>query len=532
MNPKNWSRKLGLGASLLSLSFVWVQTRAHAQEEPALDGGVSVSPPLAPEPGPAPEPLPAVQPAPPPPPPAPPPPPPVEAKPAAAPRWSPVFTGSYFTRYEVRSGYDDLSLSSTTSRPRLLEGDAFYYRVRFGIGTGLIDLGSRIKVGLQFTPQTTGTFGNLSATPNAPTTVMDANLSLHEGYARVQGLYARVDAGRFEMNYGDSVVIGNLDWNELGRTFDGFRSRFSTSSTSAWLDVFATVLDDGRPDVVRGQTLDSSPGISLGDLYFLGAYAGLGPLVGHGLDLDAYALSRVWGDAKEVRLNAQSPVFRREHASDITLGIRAKQRISAFDYRFEGGIQAGRRPGAAPTATTQNPPSTVDSVRARAFHGDLELGANMAADKLRIGAEVIYASGDDAKTKGKNEGWDELYPTAHRTLGLSDAWVQGGQKRTNTLAGLLHLTVSPLKILTLHTDGMMLARPEHSVQYKNQSGLAAAEVDMGGTVTIAKGLKVRTTYALFLPRDKFYTDVLPQPATSHGADPVHFCEVELRYTLD
>ena len=44
--------------------------------------------------------------------------------------------------------------------------------------------------------------------------------------------------------------------------------------------------------------------------------------------------------------------------------------------------------------------------------------------------EGLYASGNDPTTRGKNEGWDELFPTAHKFLGLSDVFAQGGQKRT------------------------------------------------------------------------------------------------------
>ena len=96
----------------------------------------------------------------------------------AAPAWTPVFTGSFFNRYEMRSNYDKQGVS----RGRFLEGDAVFYRARFGIGTGLIDVGKGLKVGLQFTPQTSGVFGALG-----PNTVVDATLGLHEGYTRVQG---------------------------------------------------------------------------------------------------------------------------------------------------------------------------------------------------------------------------------------------------------------------------------------------------------------------------------------------------------
>lgn len=446
------------------------------------------------------------------------------AAPAPSRGWSPVFTGSYFTRYELRSGYDDLGLSSPTARQRFLEGDAFFYRIRFGIGTGLFDVGRDLKVGLQFTPQAAGVFGNL------PDTITDANLGLHEGYLRVQGMHTRVDAGRFELNYGDALVVGNLDWNEIGRSFDGVRARISSPS-DAWLDLFATMLDEGRADSPRGQILDQSPGNVQGDVYFLGAYAAFGPSIAEELELDGYALVRTWAEAQDVRLapnDPMSPSYRRESAAEGTIGLRAKQKIGLFDYRFEGGVQVGTRPGrvnamAMPVATN------AENVKVFAQHADLELGLSFA-ERYRVGLEGIYASGDDPSTS-KNEGWDELFPTAHKFLGLTDAFVQNGSKRTNVASGVLHLTAAAHKSLTFQVDGHVFYRLEESPATYGKDGYAGAEVDAAAVFVLAKGLKLRGTYGIFLPDTGIYQDTLPVPALAQGADPVHFAEVELRYDL-
>jgi hypothetical protein len=536
---------LACASSMLSVA------GAEAQEPPpatAPSGETIIAPPPAVPP--APEPAPVEPPAPPPPPPppivliapAPPPQPPAVAvavpvapPPPVSPAWSPVLSGSYFTRYELRSGYDDLNISSATSRQRFLEGDAFFYRLRFGIGTGLLDLGQGLKVGLQFTPQATGTFGNLTSTPGAANTIIDANLGLHEGFARVQGAHARFDAGRFELNYGDGVLLGNLDWNEIGRSFDGARVRISESPTSAWLDVFATLLDEGRPDFPRGGQLDTSPGIGLGDTYLLGAYGAFGPAITKGLDLDAYSFVRAWGTAKNLRVtpaNAMSPTYRRENATEATFGARAKQKIGLFDYRAEAGVQTGSRPRAVPAVNAMTPATqTVQDVNVLAYHADLELGVSFAEDKFRVALEGIYASGDDPSTPNKNEGFDELYGTPHKFLGLSDAFAQAGQKRTNVASGVLHLTAAATKTLSFQADGHIFARPERSAQFFTQRGFAGGEVDVAAVLLLAKGLKLRGTYAIFMPNSDLYHDVLPAPSVAKGADPVQFCEVELRYDL-
>lgn len=466
-----------------------------------------------------------------------PPPAPVAPPPAASPSWTPVFTGSYFTRYELRSGFDDLNIATPTSRQRFLEGDAVYYRARFGIGTGLLDVGNGLKVGLQFTPQTTGVFGNLPNSPATPNTIVDANLGLHEGYARVQGKHARFDAGRFELSYGDTLVVGNLDWNEIGRSFDGARVRLSADATNAtlpWVDVFATILDEGRPDFPRNGVNDQLSGIGQGDIYFLGAYGAFGPAITKGLDLDLYSFVRAWGPAKGLRTvsgNLMSPTYNRDNATEATFGARAKQKVKIFDYRTELGVQAGSRPRAAPAANATAPVPEVENIDVLAYHADLELGVSFAEDKYRISLEGLYASGDNANSKNKGEGWDELFPTAHKFLGLSDAFAQGGQKRTNVASGVLHLTAVALKQLTFQIDGHVFARPEKSAQFFNERGFAGGELDIGAVLVLAKGLKMRGTYAVFMPNSELYHDVLPSQAVSKSADPVHWAELELRYDL-
>ncbi len=435
----------------------------------------------------------------------------------------PVFTGSYFTRYELRDNYDDMGVSRT----RFLEGDATFYRVRFGIGTGLIDVGNDLKVALQFSPQAAGVFGALG-----PNTVVDATLGLHEGFARVQGKYARFDAGRFELNYGDALLIGNLDWNETARSFDGVRARISDSPSSAWLDVFVTMIDEGR-DPAPGA---AKSGFGKGDIYFYGLYAGVGPAVMPGLDFDLYALGRSWLSQQGLRVSADpaSPLYERKDAHELTLGARAKQKIAFFDYRAEAGYQLGKRPGAAPTLnqmTMMATGSAQKAVEVSAYHADVELGGSLG-DTLRIGVEGIVATGDDLSTKNKNEGFDELYPTAHKWLGLADVFNQAGIKRTNVLSAVLHVTAKATKSLTLQADGHMFSRLEKNGAGKD--GYAASEIDVGAVYTLAKGLKVRGLYAVVLPDSTFYPVASAGGMggmTAGGVNPIHFAEVELRYDL-
>lgn len=426
--------------------------------------------------------------------------------PAPTGAWTPLYTGSFFTRYERRSGYDDLGVARA---PRFVEGDATFYRARFGIGTGLIDTGSRLKVGIQLSPQASGVLGTL------PNTTSDAALGLHEGYVRMQGPFVRADLGRFELNYGDSLVVGNLDWHETARSFDGLRARLASSTDSAWIDVFATLVDEGRPDVTRA--LD-------GDVYFMGLYAGLGPAIARGLDLDAYTLVRAWPQSQGLKLDPTSPTsttYRRDTAGEATLGARATQKVGMIDYRFEGGVQVGSRPDGAPKPGATPAPARQAVRDVLAYHADFELGLHLVPDRLRISAEALYASGDDPSTQGDNEGWDELYPTAHKFLGLSDAFALNGIKRTNVASGVFHVSSTLTPGLTFQADSHLFSRIEKTAVDK---GFAAVEVDVSMSYLLTKGLKLRGLYALFLPSDDAYPNAGSTDAAQYG-------EVELRYDL-
>jgi hypothetical protein len=462
-----------------------------------------------------------------------------------------VYTGSFFTRYELRQGYDNAGVARS---PRFLDGDAFFYRARFGIGTGNIDLGKDIKVALQFTPQAAGVFGT------SPTTLTDLSLGLHEGYLRAGGKYVRIDAGRFELNYGDALVLGNLDWNEIGRSFDGVRSRIAKSPTSAWLDVFATIIKEGRQ-----QPLPPLTKYGDGDQYLLGGYLALGPSITTGLDLDVYLLTQIWGETQRTAKGTAGGVYKREGAAQFTIGARAKQKIKRFDYRFEGGVQAGKRATdlVVVPAGTMGDQTVSKSSDVLAYQGDLELGlalvrgAKPAAtalpgapppvDRLRISLEGMYASGNKPKSASatrdtKNEGWDELYPTAHKFLGLTDAFALGGQKRTNVASGVLHITAVPVTNFTLQADGHLFARVEDTPgaalaptamgMAPMKKGYAGSEVDIGAVYQIAKGLKARALYGVFLPGQSFYPGATAiASAKGKDADPVHYFELELRYDL-
>ena len=388
------------------------------------------------------------------------------AAPSPASESTPIkVTGSFFGRYEARHGYSRMGVS----KGRTLEGDMTAYRARLGIATLPMDLSRGVSASVRFVPQASGSMGQLGST------VEDAALGLHEGYLRLEGQQNYFDLGRFEMDYGDALVIGNLGWHQTARSFDGGRLHLQGCKDSPWVDVFMTQLHEGiSPTDVRN---------GANDLYFAGAYADLGPWVTEGLALDVYELNQIRLRSDNVPLNAADPAAAtgsQQTAIQATVGARAKQTIGIVDYRIEAGYQFGQRAAVG---------SPID---VSAYQVDAEVGISPISP-IRAAIEGFFASGDDPAT-AEGEGWDQLYPTAHKWLGLAD--IIGA--RSNIYGAALHLKGSVTERTTLLADVQTFFRQQH---LDSATPYAGTEIDLLGKYTLGKGVTTSALYALFFPSD-------------------------------
>lgn len=482
---------------------------APETETAAPPAAVAVTPAPAPEP--APEPAPVVAPAPAPvAAPAPPPAAPVVAPappPPPAPAEAPIkVTGQFFTRYEARSGYG--KTSAIRALWRKFDTDAVVYRARLGLKTAALDLGDGFSSYLYFEPQAAGFITSSGG-------LTDPGIGIHQATVNLQTESVKLEVGRFEMAYGDHLVIGSVPWNEVGRAFDGARIKIQPSAESAWVDVFATIIHDGSTGPGRATLLvDDDRAIGAADHYFVGAYAGFGPAIG-GLDLDGYLLSRIWTGGTTAGADGLDQTMPNsvKAAAEVTVGARLKGAADMFDYRFEGGLQFGARKGLVGTAGALGA-VTQDPVDVFAFQVDGEVGVK-PVDGLRLALGGLFASGDDPTTTDKNEGYAHLYPTAHKFIGLSDLL----GPRSNIAGGSVKLQYGFSKSLKLAIDGQAYFRPEDSGA--GDKGYAATEVDTGLVYTVGPGMVFRGTYALVAPNE----DALG------SKDLVHFLEIEFKQTI-
>jgi hypothetical protein len=416
--------------------------------------------------------------------------------------------GSFWSRYEMREGYQEHCLTN----PRLArEGDYVVSRARLALSTTPVDVVGGVNVSATFVPQAAYTWGESTGTN--PTVSDHPLLSLYEGYASAGTRWYRFDAGRFAMNYGDALVIGDLDWNESARAFNGARVHLTPGEKPYFIDAFGTIILDGRATTQQAVS---------GDTYFYGIYAGCGPLVGKNVDLDVYLLALTTERNRKVPLTnpmdmTQTALGRQKSGTVAPFGSRFKGKASVFDWRAEAGVQFGSK-APAPTWVAQRP----DTKTKLAYQLDGEIGLS-PVKAFRLGLEGLAASGDDLATADKDEGYDEMYPTSHKWLGLMD--VMGG--RTNVSSAVLHLAVLPVEPLAIALDGHYFARPELGTDGKH--GGAGGEIDTNVVYTIGKGATLRGLYGVFLPNEDFWSKKAPD--RTNAGTPLHYVEVQFGYVF-
>lgn len=354
-----------------------------------------------------------------------------------------------FTRGEVRRGYALLVDRNAQ--------DFVRYRTQLGVRiTHHFDhnwhVGARVLV-------RAGGYWNVGGN-----SLEDADLSLHEGYTFIGNDRMNFQIGRFEMLYGDQLVIGPVGFHHVGRTFDGGRASFKlTEDGKAFVDVFGTTLGEGSLD---GSTRDELEPLGADDFYFLGVYAGLEGLTPIPGAWDLYALPRIGAGV----------------GTDVTFGTRLNGCADVFCWRGETGFQAGKRP------------TTGDTVSG-AWHIDAEVGVTTDTVLQRAMVGALYASGNNPNTAADN-GWNQLYPTAHKWMGHMDLF-----SRRNVSAAQASVAFQFTETFgaNLKAFNFFINEGPGAGNFGPESGYAGTELNASIQYDIFPILDLFVEYGLFAP---------------------------------
>lgn len=263
----------------------------------------------------------------------------------------------------------------------------------------------------------------------------DTPIFFHQAYGIYQPIdWFKLTAGRQVLSYGDELIIGQADWNNISRSFDALRIR--ADYAFGWTDLFASKLVDLNVT-----------GAGPGDRDFYGIY--------NGWDLGQYLKELdVYGLALHDATNT-SP------SDTLAFGIRAKSKINQFDYRTEWTLEAHSSSG---------------------YQTNVEAGYTLdTAVVPRIAAEYFYASAD----------YNQLFPTAHKWLGYADVL---GRRNVKGIGG--HLSSGLADWLSVQGDYYTFQRVDNGRSaYKLNgttalgNGTASSSDDIGSEVDLTFKIK-------------------------------------------
>ena len=248
----------------------------------------------------------------------------------------------------------------------------------------------RTRLGLSFVPvknlsgliqlQDSRTFGE-----ETNTTSNIKNLDLHQAFFKIENIFdlpVDIKIGRMEVSYGSERFIGAVNWNNIGRSFDGGIATLHFENFS--VDAFA-----------MKEFEKSNPGDSL--------------------DQSIYGVNIDIGKMKNYKIQPFL-IWQRESPTDylsrFTLGTYLKGDLENFVHEIDAAYQFGK-------ILASNKKQTVSSfifTYSASYSFD-------ASTKPFVGAEVDYVSGDNNPFDDKYKSFASLYGTGHKFFGYMDYFV-------------------------------------------------------------------------------------------------------------
>lgn len=340
---------------------------------------------------------------------------------------------------------------------------------------------SRIRLGARMTPlpnlsafvqiQDSRIFGEEKDAAGAYSTLANTrNLDLHQGYLQVDsvfGLPALVRLGRMELKYGNERMIGAVDWNNVGRSFDGGLVRYADGRASA--DLF--VMRVGENHVPPAATTPASAAARRDEGQTLyGAYGTIP--VGDASAVDLYAFYQT---------NMKQTVPGEADLERATLGTYTVLAPSPFKVELEAAYQLGRQ-------------STRDiGAYLLAATGTYLTGAPLVSG-VRGSAEVLSGTPEgvgDART------FDPPFSTAHKFHGWMDYFIT---IPSNTYdRGLFDLNLGLNGALAPQLTYVLRAHNFSLMQSRSGEKSLGQEIDLLLSYRYAKPLGVDLGLSTFIP---------------------------------
>jgi hypothetical protein len=323
-------------------------------------------------------------------------------------------------RWEVRENNFDFD----DSVHALTDDNWFLFRFRLGV---MLKPSSWLKIYVQGQDSREW----LSDRPDFPGQFAaegDDSVDLRQAYLELGDLAVfplTLKVGRQLLSYGDERLIGGVDWNNFGRTFDAVKLRWEEKNWS--LDAFASSVvvptrgQYNHSDLFNGMETDR-------DQVFSGLYFSTSALPFQTTDLYALHL-----------YENSNPRFFPAAIGDtsfVTFGLRIKSKPGFFGPRAESMRVDGKETIDPKGSTPLPPPKSIGfdydaeiafqtgDVRGldlTAFAAHVGLGYTLDVPWMpRLGVAYNFGTGDRDPLDGDIETFQNLFPTNHKFYGQMD----------------------------------------------------------------------------------------------------------------
>lgn len=350
----------------------------------------------------------------------------------------------------------------------------------------------------------------------------EGNTDLHQGYVEMGGKtesgkvggWARV--GRQEIIWGNSRLIGNLDWLPSARSFDGLRGHLDFGKFG--VDAFAVILEFQQRFDVLGPDGEVARRVANNGTQLYGAqiYGNVHPLFNFEVQILGTE-QRPIPSANTRRMSIASP------------GARVFGASHGFNYEAEAHVQGGKSNGLDHLAWAWQANIGYALERVKTAPG-LSLGYAMASGSECTGERVAgTAAGCNAE---KSKDFFNFYPTNHLYYGFADlmGWVNMRELHAK-------FSLKPHTAVSLVAAYHFFQLQESRGAWKNAPGALVGggwsptnedhslghEIDITMNVKPFKQMMLQPGYGVFIPT--------AAGRTLGGPDPQHFAWLWMIITL-
>lgn len=248
----------------------------------------------------------------------------------------------------------------------------------------------RTRLGLSFAPSK-----NLSGFIQAQdsriygeetsTTANMKNLDIHQAFFKIENLFDLpfdIKFGRFEAIYGSERFIGSVNWNNVGRSFDGGVISYKGNGINIDL-LLAREFEKSLP----GDSTDQN-------IYALF------------IDMNLFSSYKIQPFIIMQRMQPTNVLSR------TTLGVNVKGNLNKFNHEIDFGYQLG-------TITSGGREQDINAYTF-SFNGEYNFDGEI---KPALGAQMDIASGDKSSIDNSYNAYTSLYGTGHKFFGYMDYFV-------------------------------------------------------------------------------------------------------------